>query len=384
MKKKIKYLSIIFLFTFVLSSCGEAKPEEVVENTFKLFQENKLKESSDYFVKSEEDVDEDDEANIESMLELLNDFASENCKDISYEILDTKEDKNEATVKVKVKYKDASGITKIAFQEFLKQTISSAFTDSVIGNDDDLDDSQMMSMFLKAFENAQEKATLVSKSETLEIKCKKVDDEWKIDSKKEMINIYYCNIINTMTKLSDSTKSDDKDDSKEDVDVETTEEVIEEATETETTEETTKSEETKEAEEETTASAYSKDEVSYYQDPYSASYTAWNDSTELIFNFIYLGTNFYGQSVGDGTFTMNSKDENDNPTSETLEWTFVEDTDPNSTSYGTIYFRNGNTLDYSIYLEMSENVSDHYVLCMDMNGEEVRLVEAEWAHNNVG
>ena len=54
---------------------------------------------------------------------------------------------------------------------------------------------------------------------------------------------------------------------------------------------------------------------------------------------------------------------------------FTEDADGN----GTVTLDNGNVADYSMYWQ-----EDHYALTINMNGDTVDLLEADWAYNNVG
>ena len=75
-------------------------------------------------------------------------------------------------------------------------------------------------MFIKSFENAQDSAAFVDKSDELKISCKKIDGKWKISDSTDLLNVYYGNILNTLDKLT-SDDSDSDDDNKADTEADT-------------------------------------------------------------------------------------------------------------------------------------------------------------------
>lgn len=168
MKKK-KLLPVILTFALLFTGCGTAKPASVVESAIKCLQENKL---------------------------------------------------DEATVTVNVTYKDAGAVTKLAYQDLIKQSVSSALTTSLAGAGGDIDESDISAMFIKSFENAQDSAAFVDKSDELKISCKKIDGKWKISDSTDLLNVYYGNILNTLDKLT-SDDSDSDDDNKADTEADT-------------------------------------------------------------------------------------------------------------------------------------------------------------------
>ncbi len=46
--------------------------------------------------------------------------------------------------------------------------------------ENNLEDNDMSAMFIKSFENAQDSAAFVDKTDNLKIPCKKIDGKWKM------------------------------------------------------------------------------------------------------------------------------------------------------------------------------------------------------------
>lgn len=370
--KNTKLLPVILTFALLFTGCGTAKPASVVESAIKCLQENNLEEASQYFAKGDADeteavekvtdgTEEDTEnATGNAFLSVMNDFAKEHAKDITYEIKDTKEDGDEATVTVKVTYKDAGPVTKIAYQDLIKQSVSSALTSSLAGSGGDIDDSDMSAMFIKSFENAQDSAAFVDKTEKLKISCKKIDGKWKISDSTDLLNVYYGNILNTLEKLT-SDDSDSDEDSKAD-------------TESDTSEPETTATETSETESNTVSDDSSSD-VTTYDTPTTASYTVWDDTGEVIVDLTYTGENGSGQKVGNFTFTVN--DSEDPSDSQQISGSFIENED----ATGTMTKSNGQTMTYSIYWSTDHN--NMTITGVD-GSSTIDLMDATWAYGNVG
>lgn len=370
MKKK-KLLPVILTFALLFTGCGTAKPASVVESAIKCLQENKLEEAREYFAKGDTDeteavekvtdgTEEDTEDAVgNAFLGVMNDFAKEHAKDITYEIKDTKEDGDEATVTVNVTYKDAGAVTKLAYQDLIKQSVSSALTTSLAGAGGDIDESDISAMFIKSFENAQDSAAFVDKSEELKISCKKIDGKWKISDSTDLLNVYYGNILNTLEKLT-SDDSDSDDDNKAD-------------TEADTSKQETDGTEPSEAESDSAADNSS--DVTTYDTPTTASYTTWDDTGEVIVDMTYTGENSSGQKVGNFTFTINySEDSSD---SQQISGSFIENED----ATGTMTKSNGQTMNYSIYWSTDHN--NMTVTGVD-GSSTIDLMDATWAYANVG
>lgn len=374
MKKK-KLLSVILTFALLFTGCGTAKPASVVESAIKCLQENKLDEAREYFAKEDTDeteavekvtdgTEEDTEDAVgNAFLGVMNDFAKEHAKDITYEIKDTKEDGDEATVTVKVTYKDAGAVTKLAYQDMIEQSVSNALTTSLAGAGGDIDESDISAIFIKSFENAQDSAAFVDKSEKLKISCKKVDGKWKISDSTDLLNVYYGNILNTLEKLTPDD-SDSDDDNKADTEADT---------EADTSEQETTDTEPSEAESDSAADNSS--DVTTYDTPTTASYTTWDDTSEVIVDMTYTGENSSGQMVGNFTFTIN--DSEDSSDSQQISGSFIENED----GTGTMTKSNGQTMDYSIYWSTDHN--NMTVTGVD-GSSTIDLMDATWAYDNVG
>lgn len=373
--KKTKLLPVILTFALLFTGCGTVKPASVVESAIKCLQENKLDESREYFAKEDTDeteavekvtdgTEEDTEDAVgNAFLGVMNDFAKEHAKDITYEIKDTKEDGDEATVTVNVTYKDAGVVTKLAYQDLIKQSVSSALTTSLAGAGGDIDESDISAMFIKSFENAQDSAAFVDKSEELKISCKKIDGKWKISDSTDLLNVYYGNILNTLEKLT-SDDSDSDDDNKADTEADT---------EADTSKQETDGTEPSEAESDSAADNSS--DVTTYDTPTTASYTTWDDTGEVIVDMTYTGENSSGQKVGNFTFTINySEDSSD---SQQISGSFIENED----ATGTMTKSNGQTMNYSIYWSTDHN--NMTVTGVD-GSSTIDLMDATWAYANVG
>lgn len=164
-------------------------------------------------------------------------------------------------------------------------------------------------MFIKSFENAQDSAAFVDKSEKLKISCKKIDGKWKISDSTDLLNVYYGNILNTLDNLT-SDDSDSDDDSKADTEADTSKQ---ETTDTEP------------SEAESDSAADNSSDVTTYDTPTTASYTTWDDTGEVIVDMTYTGENSSGQKVGNFTITINySEDSSD---SQQISDSFIENED---------------------------------------------------------
>lgn len=242
------------------------------------------------------------------------------------------------------------------------------------GGSADYDESDFVAYYIKAFENAKDKAAYVDKTETIELPCRKEDGQWKITEFAELSNIYYCNIINTYDKYFDGEGGEP------DFIAETAgdEEAIENG-ETVGSEETAGLDEAAAASQETGAdetqeSMPADDDIRLFEEDglktTSLEFAVWDDTGEMYITMLYIGTNSKGQYVGNCTITVSDGDE-----TESVEGVFVENDDET----GTITIDNGNTADYSLIWD-----TDHYVMTIDMGGTFYNLLEAEWAYGNVG
>lgn len=368
--KKTKMFALMCVITVLFTGCGAGKPEKVVESAIQCLQENNLEEVRQYFAKGESaetimeadseisgDVGSESEESVfsNSMMTVMEECAKENAEFIRYEITDTRETgEDEAKVTVKVTYKDAGPVAKIAMNALYEQIVSSAITGAFTGEDVDMEDSDMAAIFTKAFENAKETASYVDKTESIDIGLKKVDGQWKIIDATGLMNVYYCNILNTFEKFFSSE----------------TEESGENEEETET-ENTGDMESGSDAD---VSEASDDSDIRLFEDEglrnTKEEYAIWDDEGELYVTMVYIGTNSKNQYVGNCTIEFT-----DAEGTQSLEGTFVE----NSGETGTMTYNNGKSASYRI-----EWNTDHSELIMELDGEEYYLLEAQWAYGNVG
>lgn len=217
MRKGIKGTLSIVSLVFMLCGCGEQNPAEPVENTIKHLQNNELSEVGQYmYADSKEETESDSQESegyegsssyADTMIQALTAFAEENAPYIRYEILDSEVDSVDATVRVKITYKNAGPVAKLTVNELIDQSVSSALTSAFTGGGD-MDNDDMTAVFLASFEKAKEDAAIIDKTDTLEIHCKKVDGEWKICDGDVFLNIYYCNILDSISSMFDESEEE--------------------------------------------------------------------------------------------------------------------------------------------------------------------------------
>lgn len=121
-------------------------------------------------------------------------------------------------------------------------------------------------------------------------------------------------------------------------------------------------------------------DVTYFEDvgmrSTTVEFTYWDEGNEITMSLTYLGETSDGQYVGDVYSTLSEyNDSTGEYESISVTGTFVENTDES----GIITLDNGNAAEYQ--LEWQE---DHYIMNLYLDGEEVNLLEAEWAYSNVG
>lgn len=354
MKKVWCVLGILMLVG--LNGCGSEKPDNTVESAIECLKENQLNDASQYFFYEEDATlnTEEDEQSSETIdtyssayLNIMTTCAEENSQYLEYEILENTIDGDDATVKVQITYKNAGPVLKLAVNDLLETVVSSAVTSELLGGGD-VDDDDMSAILLAAFEKEKENAAIIDKTETLDIFCKKTDNGWKITNYEVLLNVYYCNIYNTLDNMFDSEED--------------TEEIVDNN------------------EEEQDENNNSDSDIMYYKDndmrETTMSFVYWDDESEITIDLTYIGDKSSGESIGDFEIKMSYYDYDTDQNDVTDEkGTFIENPDGN----GTITLENGNTIDYSMYWS-----DDHYVLYIESDGTSMELLEEQWAYNNVG
>lgn len=209
--KKVWYLLVVVLM-IGLVGCGTDKPDDMVENTVKCLQKNQVNEAKQYFYyedstteKVEESTQSEDDSDSfsDAFTDIMNECAEENSQYLKYEVVDSTVNGDAATVTVEVTYKNAGPVAKLALNDLISQSISSAFS-SAFTDGGEIDNEDMSAILIAAFEKEKENAAIIDKTETLEINCKKTDKGWKISNYETLLNIYYCNILDTLENMFDS------------------------------------------------------------------------------------------------------------------------------------------------------------------------------------
>ena len=358
MKKKIIGSLIAIISMIALSACGAPKPNDAVENAIKHMQNNEISEAKQYFyTDSENESESDQQASQDDLysnvfLQVMTECAEENAQYIKYEIVESTVDDEEATVTIDITYKNAGPVVKLAFNDLINQSVSSAFSSAILGGGD-LNDDDMTAIFLASFEKAKENAAIIDKTDTLEIHCEKVNKEWKITNYEDLLNVYYCNIYDSMNSMFSSSDEDVSN---------------EESADTSAKPEDVSDEDGTDASAETESDS----DITHF----TMSFTAWDEFNEMTLDLTYIGEDSIGQYVGEAEVYISTYDEETGESdSATGTGTFTEDAEGN----GRIVLDNGNSSDYYMYWD-----EDHYVLSINIDGDTMSLLEAEWAYNNVG
>ena len=375
MKKKISGFWAAIVLAVMFSGCGGQKPSEPVENVMKHLQNNELSEISQYIytdssegTETNEQIQENgsiSDSQLNIVWDALTECAEQNAQYIKYEVVDSTVDGDDATVKLEVTYKNAGPVIKLAFSDLINQSVSSAFSSAFMGGGE-MDDDDWVAIFMASFEKAKENAAIIDKTDTLEIYCKNVGKEWKICNYEVLSNIYYCNMTNALESM--FAESEDAGDA----------ESIPKEDNTGLSAET-ESQPGGENISSSTENGLGSD-ISYFKDngmkETTMSFAYWDETDEITLDLTYKGEDAEGNYVGEfeihiSQYNMDTGEED----SATGTGMFMEDADGN----GTVTLDNGNVADYSMYWQ-----EDHYALTINMNGDTIDLLEAEWAYNNVG
>lgn len=388
MKNK-KHLLIVFMVSMMallLVGCGKGKPENTVKKVFDCLIENNTSEVKNYvYVESQDartkdgnkgDTDQSNgndenadgsvqatdnkETNEENSFSFINDYVSsiaeKEAANITYEIVSSEINEENAIVKVKVSYNNYGPVAKMAFKILFEQIITNTFSGI------DMNDDDMVAVFVAAFENEQQNVAIIKKTETIDVPCKYVDKKWMITDYSAIQKIYYCNIYDALAELS-GDYTDTEDENGEDGNQ--SENSPEESTV-----------------QESASNASNDDEpygpgVTYFQDEgYKITvqeFVYWDSYNDYELILTYVGHDLSGY-VGDYTLIHVG----DDGESEEVSGTFHEGYD------GKGRFEFG--IEDIPYLK--ENNDGTYVLTIDesmFSGRgDLRMVEKEWADANAG
>ena len=191
-KENLKlYIMLLIAVCGCLVGCGTNKAEAVVKNYFESMKNSDVDEMKT-LIKNTKDTKNN------ALTDVMLLYAQEYHTNIEYTIEGSIIDEDTATIDVEVKYSNLGPIVKLALIDLVNNSISSAFMGV------ELDDDDMDALFGSYFEKHKEDVSVLPKTETLKVECEKIDGKWKIIYSDELINVYFCNMMNAL----DSFESD--------------------------------------------------------------------------------------------------------------------------------------------------------------------------------
>lgn len=197
-----------------LVGCGTNKAEAVVKNYFESMKNSDVDEMKT-LIKNTEKTDTKNNVLIDVMLL----YAQEYHTNIEYTIEGSMIDKDTATIDVEVKYINLGPIVKLALTDLVNNSISSAFMGV------ELEDDDMDALFRSYFEKHKEDISVLPKTETLKVECEKIDGKWKIIYSDELINIYFCNMMNALDSFANDNSENSESNSEKTSEIEDTQDI---------------------------------------------------------------------------------------------------------------------------------------------------------------
>lgn len=389
-KKQVLLAFMVAMIALLLAGCGKGKPENTVNKVFNCLTENNLSEIKNYiYVEPQETISKEgneggseqsngneegnegdsqqlagnsetsDEDPYSFISEYVSSVAEKEAANITYEIVSSEINEDDAIVKVKVSYNNYGPVAKMAFKILYDKIITNTFSGIDMNEDD------MVAVFVAAFENEQQNVAIIKKTETIEVPCRYVDKKWMITDYSAIQNIYYCNIYGALSELGgDDSETEGTDDGSG-----------EDGNQSENSPE-------KSAGQENASKTSNDDEpygpgVTYFQDEgYKITvqeFVYWDSYNEYELMLTYVGHDMSGY-VGD--YTLSHLD--DDGEIEEVSGTFHEGYDgKGKLKHGT------ENIPY-----WKENNEGTYVLTIDesmFNGRgDLRMVDKEWADANAG
>lgn len=190
---KRKNLLIIFsiLLLSLLVGCERNSPKNVVKafsNSMKTFDFEKM----DTYIYSEDkskklpDFEETDE-----LERAFIDYFKKNASKIEFKIIDSTEENNKASVKVKYKYVDGGRVIRNTVMEGMQQAVQVAFTDPEIS-------SEKMEEMLKTIvdKNMADGVEDIIVEKDIIVPCIKIENKWYLDGiNEDLLNVILSNFI---------------------------------------------------------------------------------------------------------------------------------------------------------------------------------------------
>jgi uncharacterized lipoprotein YehR (DUF1307 family) len=199
-----KTLAIVMILTlaFAMTGCG-SKPESAIDKFFgavKTYDSEGMKEAltpsaTEGLGSASEYLDESTDPMAAPFVEYL----KGNAAKITYEVTGTKIDGDEATVTVKCKYVDGSGLFTKIIQGLFSELLTAAFSGK------EMTDEEMTQIGVDLLNKNLDSATETFTEETMDIDCIKVDGEWYVKTvTDEMADVVSSNLFTAAKGLADS------------------------------------------------------------------------------------------------------------------------------------------------------------------------------------
>ena len=198
MKKGIVILLVLAL-TFAFSSCSPAreKAQDAVVNAIEAVKEQNTAEIEKYFGSniSSDTVNEAGSFGTDGVVALL-------VKNISYEILDAKEDGDSATVSVSVTNTDMSA----AMSEYISKMFSVALQYAFLPEEEQPSDEEMQKIYEDAFSEVLS-GDISTVTKTVDVPLTYSDGSWKIGESDELADALFGGLLTYAKNLESAFSS---------------------------------------------------------------------------------------------------------------------------------------------------------------------------------
>ena len=204
MKKRLALiLALALTLGLTLGGCGDKNtPETAVDNLFAAIQSFDTEAINGTLATTGQgDLAGGEEfanASADPMTAPFYDYLEANAEKITYEILETTTTGDTATVSVKCKYVDGSGLFSAIIEEFFTQAFTSAFSG------EELTDEDMQLMLLEILDENLTSAEETFTEKTIDIACVKEDGVWVVkEMNEDLADVFTSNFLTAATELSE-------------------------------------------------------------------------------------------------------------------------------------------------------------------------------------
>ncbi|NDL67540.1 DUF4878 domain-containing protein [Anaerotalea alkaliphila] len=181
--KKISALVLAFIMVAGLTGCGlfGVRAEDAAKEFLEAVKAADKEAISKYVsyeelmeISDEEAADEEDATQSEEFIKLM-------LNGMTYAILESKEDGAEATVKVEITNIDMKNVMGEYIKEAFGLAFANAFSEEM---DEEAMEKELTDMLVRMMEENKDKTV----TNTVDMKMKKVDKQWKVDADEELQN----------------------------------------------------------------------------------------------------------------------------------------------------------------------------------------------------